>query len=174
MFRNMRDSKVKIFKENESYYLFMITNKCGSPLSPRKLLFATDKVIVENHEQPKCRAMEPRPKGYICKTISALKAQWSLQKRRWKVFKNQRIANFAVSLWLLVMLKAVTTRPHQFGCLNMSWQRRTTIDMLKWPLELSCLQRLSPGKWDVQSYHNQEVNSANDMNELGKIIGYLT
>lgn len=128
---------------------------CSSLLIKETYLCNRWRLLGSNHYQPKCRAVEPRPKGYICKTISALKAQWSLQKRRWKVFKNQRIANFAVSLWLIVMLKAVTTRTHQFGCLNMSWQRITTIDMLKWPLELSCLQRLSTGKWDVQLAGNE-------------------
>jgi hypothetical protein len=60
----------------------------------RKLLFATE-TIIENHNQSKCRAVDPSPSGYIYNSTPTPKAQGTWQKG-WKKFKMQMIREFAV------------------------------------------------------------------------------
>lgn len=78
--------------------------------------------------------MKPRPKTYIYKTASTHEAQGALLTRGWKDYKSQRIKEFAVGLWLLLMSEATLITSHQMDYLNMNLTR-TIFSMLKWTEE---------------------------------------
>lgn len=69
--------------------------------------------ITEEHSQLKCILMEPSPSGYIYNTTLAPKA-WV--KRGWKDCKSQRIREFAVRLYVLVVSEATPIKSHQHDC----------------------------------------------------------
>jgi predicted metalloprotease len=73
--------------------------------------------ITENHNQAKCRVVEPEANAYIFKRNPALRAQGTLQRREQKYFKNQR--EFAVRPCSLVISESSHIKSHQHNCLNM-------------------------------------------------------
>ena len=79
-------------------------SKCSSYPSSWRPLFATQ-TITKNHNQSKCRAVEPSPNLYLYKPSPEPKAQGTLLKRG-KALRSE----FAVRPCLLGMLEAT---PHK-------------------------------------------------------------
>lgn len=73
--------------------------------------------------------MESSPSRYVYNTL--LKAYWTLEKRAWNDYKNQRIKEFTVTLYLLVMSETTFIKPQQHDYLKMNW-KRTIVGLLKW------------------------------------------
>jgi len=116
-------------------YIYNLTEKFPSVLT---MLSQRAKHHVKNnsqHNQLKCRLVEPSPNWYIDYATSAPKAEGPLWKRWQRACKRQKNMEFAVRPCFLGISEVTPIKSHQQNCLNMIWTRITTIDMLTWTRE---------------------------------------
>lgn len=86
----------------------------------------TMETMETNHNQSKCWVVKPSSNTYIYKRTPTPEAQGTLQKRRWRDCKSQRMREFAIKLCLLIMSEVAPIKSHPHDGLNMSWKWQWT------------------------------------------------
>lgn len=120
---------------NDSLWTFFLvpTDKCSLPLSPRKLLLATN----GDHRKPqpiKMQSCGVQSQWIHLQNILIPESQGTLMKRGHKDCKSQRvrIREFALRLCLLVTPEAIPMRSQQHDCPNVSWTRMMPMGRPDW------------------------------------------